>query len=117
MCVLSHVQLFTTLWTLALQASLSMGFSRSEYWSGFPFPTPGDLPDPGLGPASPVSLALAGRFFTTVPPVEDICVWGGMWHYLLLTFASSHIWRRNLVPCTYLSLLPLSKREILKKIY
>ena len=56
---LSHVQLLETKWTLALQASLSMGFSRQEYWSGFPFlPDPGDLPDPGIEPASPSSPAL-----------------------------------------------------------
>ena len=48
-----------------------MGCSRQEYWSGLPFPTPGDLPDPGIEPAFPVSLALAGGFFTTAPPVED----------------------------------------------
>ena len=48
-----------------------MGCSRQEYWSGLPFPTPRDLPDPGIEPAFPVSLALAGGFFTTAPPVED----------------------------------------------
>ena len=76
-CALSHVQLFATPWTIAHQAPLSLGLPRQGYWSGLPFPTPEDLPDPGLGPASPVSLALAGRFFTTVPPMEDICVCGG----------------------------------------
>ena len=45
-----------------------MEFSRQEYWSVLPFPTPGDLSDPGIEPRSLVSLALAGRFFTTVPP-------------------------------------------------
>ena len=67
-CVLSHfsrVRCFVTLWTVARQAPLSMGFSRQEYWSGLPFPTPGDLPDPGIKPASLRSPALAGRFFTT----------------------------------------------------
>ena len=52
-------------WTVAHQALLSMGFSRQEYWSGLPFPTPGDLPNSKVQPAS---LALAGGFFTTVPP-------------------------------------------------
>ena len=47
---------------------MSMGFPRHEYWSGLPFLTPGDLPDPGIEPTSPVSPALADRFFTTVPP-------------------------------------------------
>ena len=53
MCVLSHyicVQLFEALWTIALQAPLSMGFSRKEYWSGLPFPPPRDLPNPGIEP-------------------------------------------------------------------
>ena len=50
---LSHVQLFATPWTVAYQASPSMGFSRQEYWSGLPFPSPGDLPDPGIEPRSP----------------------------------------------------------------
>ena len=51
--MLSHVQLSATLWTVAQQASLSMGFSRQKYWNGLPFPTPGDLPDPGIEPGSP----------------------------------------------------------------
>ena len=61
----SHVRLFATLWTVALQAPLSMGFSRHEYWSGLLCSPPGDLPDPGMEPSSLMSLALAGRFFTT----------------------------------------------------
>ena len=52
---LSHVQLFMTLWTIAHQAPLCMGFFRQEYWSGLPFPTPEDLPDPGMEPVSQVS--------------------------------------------------------------
>ena len=50
---LSRVRLFVTPWTVAHQAPLSMGFSRQEYWSGLPFPSPGDLPDPGIEPRSP----------------------------------------------------------------
>ena len=50
---LSHVRLFATPWTVAYQAPPSMGFSRQEYWSGLPFPSPGDLPDPGIKPGSP----------------------------------------------------------------
>ena len=49
-CVLSHVWPFVTTWTVACQAPLSMELSRQEYWSGLPFPTPGDLPDPGIEP-------------------------------------------------------------------
>ena len=61
----SHVQLFATLWTVALQVPLSMGFSRQEYWSGLSCPPPGDLPDPRIEPESFMSPALAGDFFTT----------------------------------------------------
>ena len=57
---LPHVVFCVTLWTAAHQASLSMGFPRQEYWRGLPFPSPGDLSDPGIKPMSP---ALAGRFF------------------------------------------------------
>ena len=64
-CRFSQVRLFVTLWTIARQASLSMGFSRQKYWSGLPFPSPGDLPNPGIEPTSLMSPALAGRFFTT----------------------------------------------------
>ena len=64
----SRVQCFVTLWTVARQAPLSMGFSRQEYWSGLPFPSPGDLPDPGTDPTALLSPALAGTFFTTAPP-------------------------------------------------
>ena len=62
MCVLSHVQLFATPWTVARQAPLSMGFFRQECWSGLPFPLPGNLPNPGNEPVSP---ALTSGFFTT----------------------------------------------------
>ena len=63
--LLSLVQLFVTLWTVARQAPLSMGFSRPEYWSGLPCPPPGDHLNPGVEPASLVSASLADRFFTT----------------------------------------------------
>ena len=66
--ILSHfscVQLSATLWTVDRQASVSMGFSRQEYWSGLPFPSPGDLPHPGVEPVSLMSPALAGGFLTT----------------------------------------------------
>ena len=61
----SRVQLFVTPWTVARQAYLTMEFSRQDYWSGVPFPSPGDLPNPGMEPAILMSPALAGRFFTT----------------------------------------------------
>ena len=66
MCVqlLRCVRLFVAPRTVARQAPLSMEFSKQEYWSGLPYPTPGDLPNPGIEPASP---ALAGGVFTTEP--------------------------------------------------
>ena len=54
---LSRVLLFATPWTVASQAPPSLGFSRQEYWSGLPFPSPGDLPNPGIKPGSPVLQA------------------------------------------------------------
>ena len=61
----SCVRLFVSLWAVACQAPLSMGFSRERYLSGLPCPSPGGLPDPGIEPVSLMSPALAGRFFTT----------------------------------------------------
>ena len=60
----SRVQLFVTLWTVAHQASLSLGFSRQKYWSGLPCPPPGDLPNPEIEPSFLISPALAGEIFT-----------------------------------------------------
>ena len=61
-----------TSWILARQAPLSMGFSRHEYWSGLPFPSPGDLPDPGTEPQPLRFPELAGGFFTTNATWEGI---------------------------------------------
>ena len=74
-CASCFIHLFVTPWTIALQAPLTMEFSRQEYWSGLPFPTPGDLRYPGIEPEfsmSTVSPALGGRFFTTEPPGKPI---------------------------------------------
>ena len=60
------------LWTVACQALLSMGFSKQEYWSGFPFSPPEDLPNAGIKPVSLMSPALAGEFFTTSATWEDL---------------------------------------------
>ena len=71
MCVLHQLLsrvLFVTPWTEANQAPRSVEFSRQGYWSRLPFLPPGDLPNPGNKPASFVSLALPGGFFTTEPP-------------------------------------------------
>ena len=74
--LLSHVGLFGTPGTVACQAPLSVGFPRQEYWSGLPFPSPGDLPDPGIEPASP---ALQGDSFTVWAVRESLyvlmCYW------------------------------------------
>ena len=69
--VLRRAQLFVPPWTADHQAPPSMRFSRQEYCSGLPFPTPGDLPNSGIKPTSLASPALAGRFFTTEPPGES----------------------------------------------
>ena len=70
--LLSCVRLFATSCTIVHQAPLSMEFSRQKYWSGLPFPSPGDLPDPGIEPAS---FSLAGRFLPTEPPCVYVCVY------------------------------------------
>ena len=81
----SHVWLFVTLWTVAHQASLSMGFYRQEYWSGLPFPSSGDLPDPEIEPSSFTSPALAGSFFPTSATWDAVIMepakyWGLFYH-------------------------------------
>ena len=80
--MLSHfscVQLFATLWTVACQATLPTGFSRQEYWSGLPCPLPGDLPDPGIEPASLSLLHWPVGSLPFVPPGKPqftvICFW------------------------------------------
>ena len=62
---LIRVQLFAIPWTVACQAPLSMGFSTQEYWNGLPFPSPGDLPNPGIEPGSP---ALQADALSSEPP-------------------------------------------------
>ena len=69
---LSPVQLFVTPWTAAHQASPSMGFSRQEYWSGLPFPSPGDLPNPGIELGSPAFQADA---LTSEPPGKPLYIY------------------------------------------
>ena len=74
---LSRVRLFATPWAVAYQASPSMGFSRQEYWSGLPFPSPGDLPDPGIEPGSP---ALEADALTSEPPGKSACISYFYWY-------------------------------------
>ena len=71
-CILSHVWLFTNPLTVAYHIPLSLEFSRQEYWCGLPFPSPEDLPNPGIEPESLVSPALAGGLFTTEPPGKSL---------------------------------------------
>ena len=73
-CSLSGTWLFTTPWTVARQAPLSLGFPRQEYWSGLPFPSPGDLPNSGIKPASP---ALAGNSSPLGPPGKPVMLLPG----------------------------------------
>ena len=67
---LSHDQLLVTPWTAAYQAPPSMGFSKQEYWSGVPLPSPGDLPNPGIEPRSP---ALQEDSLLSEPPGKPLC--------------------------------------------
>ena len=95
--LLSRVRLFATPWIVAYQASLSMGFSRQEYWSGLPFPSPGDLPNPGIESSSPAFQADA---ITSEPPGKPyntlkIYLCCQKWQHFLL----SH--RRIIFHCTY----------------
>ena len=69
----SRVRFFVTSWTVACHPPPSMGISRQEYWSGLPFPPPGDLPNSGMEPVSLGSPALTGRFFTV--STTHTCVW------------------------------------------
>ena len=70
--LLSCVRLFVIPWTVAYQAPPSMGFSRQGYWSGLPFPSPGDLPDPGIKPRSP---ALQADALPSVPPGKPLLIY------------------------------------------
>ena len=102
-----------TLWTVAHQAPLSMGFPRQEYWSGLPFLPPGDLPDPGIEPESSVSPALVG-FFTTEPlgkpsnliakirSLINVCweSWLNGWH----TMSAYRIFSKNVICMKYINL-------------
>ena len=78
-CMFSHVLLFVTLWTMACQTPLSLGFSRQEYWSELPFPPPGHFPRPGIEPSSPALVVgfffvfCFLFFFTTDPPGKLDC--------------------------------------------
>ena len=118
---LSCVQLFATPWTIACQAPLSMGFFRQEYWSGLPFPPPGDLPNPGIELVSLVSPVLAGGFFTTeIPgkqPFQDLLSSNFRVNntVLLLTVITLHATSPELIHPVTGSLYPLYTYSFLQK--
>ena len=87
-CMLSHGQLFVTTWTVVRETPLSMEFSRQEYWSGFHFPPPVDLPNPRIEPLSLASPALAGGFFTTEPPGKP---YNWEYHIFYIIFIGSYL--------------------------
>ena len=74
MCVLTHVQLFATPWTVAQKAPLSMGFSRQEYWSGLTFPSLGDLPDSGIDSRLLRLLYRQVDYFPLAPPGKPLLI-------------------------------------------
>ena len=92
-CSFTHLCLFATPWAVASQASLSMEFSRQEYWRGLPFCTPGNLPDPVIEPMSLVSPALAGGLFTIAPYIRM--------HQSLEAFSSQYV-RVTIKPILFL---------------
>ena len=79
--LLSRVRLFATSWTVARQASLFMRFSRQEYWIGLPFPSPGDLPDPGIEPRSPALQGVSLPTELPGKPTKCIYTWINEFHY------------------------------------
>ena len=90
-CMLSCVWRFVTPWTIACQAPLSEGFSRQDYWSGLLFPSPGDLTNPGI---KPMSLALAGGFFTSwATKASYKCLACSRFNSYLLNWVSSYVHR------------------------
>ena len=96
----NHVLLFVTLWTIVPQAPLYMEFSRQEYWTELSFPSPGDLPDPGIEPVSLTTPALADGFFATVPPEKPLLVnhqWRRQWHPTPVLLPRKSHGRRSMV--------------------
>ena len=77
----SHIQLFSATWTIAHQAPLPMGFSRQEYWSDLPFPSPGDLPNPGIKPTSLMCLPFTDGYFqfSSVQPLSRVQLFATPW--------------------------------------
>ena len=105
----SVAQSCLTPWIVACQASLSMGVSRQEYWSGLPFPRAGDLPHPGTEPESLAPPALAGRFFPPGPPgktQEEVM------RYFIIIIIKSSTQQQPKYPCAYNFTLVKQKRNL-----
>ena len=101
MKLLSRVRLFVTPWTVAYQASPSMGFSRQEYWSGLLFPSPGDLPDPGIKPGFP---ALQANALSSEPPGKPLYV--ALTYWFLFTRRGWWHWTSlHMLTCTHIPFL------------
>ena len=105
-CLLSRVWFFVIPWTSLHGSSVHgyMEFSRQEYWRGLPFPTPGDLPEPGIKTASLASPALTGRFVTTMPPGKPkltVLQFGGFWERINWILSQEYclILRESALPC------------------
>ena len=99
-CALScfrHVQLFETLWTIACQNPLPMGFSRQEYWSGPALPTPGNLPHPGIKPASP-ALPLTYQLFSHSVVSDSVTPWTAARQASLLITNSQNLLKLMSIP-------------------
>ena len=115
-CVLSHAWLFATPWPVACRLLCQWDFSKQEYWSWLPFPTPGDLPNQGIEPASLVSPALAGRFFTTVPPGKPL-INPSEQLKSLATLTGSHLLSLKVpAPFLFLSLCKKNKTKFYEKV-
>ena len=89
---LSRVRLFATPWTVAYQAPHSMGFSRQEYWSGLPFPSPGDFPDPGIEPGSPAFQADA---LASEPPRKPLACVVFIWILKFVAQCLLSVWEKS----------------------
>ena len=108
----SCVQLFATLWIVAHQPPLCTGFPRQEYWSGLLFLPPGDLPDPGIEPASLRSPAWAARIFTTSTTGETHSHTELKWLRTGLDFVTPKSWLSALVSSFFLQILPRHKVQL-----
>ena len=133
-CVLNHVQLFVTPWTVSCQVPLSMGFFRQEYWSGVPFPSPEDLSDSGIKLTFPASPALAGRFLTTQPSgklgkklilewiYQLVRIWGTLWfiyiyiiYILYICMMMLYIYDVLYIYTYYQCIITMSKQKVERK--